>query len=86
MDTVITFWYGDPKKAYIVPLEARRLNRIVLPDKRVLEAEGWLDQEDPPYPYNFRVVPHALFWSTPERIAQVMDGVVATLVEKPPVI
>lgn len=74
MDPSIEFVYDG--KHYTVEAKAYNLNRIVLPDGRVLEADGWLESY-PPQPEGLHEVPH-LFTNLPlDEIARQMNGVVA---------
>lgn len=78
MDPEIEFTYED--KRYTVPLRAYDLNRIVLPDGRVLEANAWLESY-PPQPEGLHEVQHLFTSLPPEEIAHQMNGVVAELNE-----
>lgn len=74
MDPEIEFMYEGTR--YTVPYRAYDLNRIVLPDRRVLEANNWLES-DPPQPEGLREVLHLFTSLPPEEIARQMSGVVA---------
>ncbi len=76
MDPEIEFTYED--KHYTVPSRAYDLNRIVLPDGRVLEATKWLESS-PPQPEGLYEVQHLFTSLPPEEIARQMNGVVAEL-------
>lgn len=78
MDPEIDFTY-DGKK-YTVSSKAYDLNCIVLPDRRVLEADKWLESY-PPQPVGLHEINHLFQNLSPEEIAHNMNGVVATLNE-----
>lgn len=62
---------------YKVDISAADLNVIVLPNRRVLEAESWSD-ENPPRPTGLKEVEHNYHNIEPVSIAILMNGVVAT--------
>lgn len=74
MDPEIEFMYEGAR--YTVPFRAYKLNRIVLPDGRVLEANAWLESY-PPQPEGLHEVPHLFTSLSPDEIAYQMNGVVA---------
>lgn len=74
MDPEIEFTYQGTR--YTVPSRAYDLNRIVLPDGRVLEATGWLESY-PPQPEGLHEVLHLFTSLSPDEIARQMNGVVA---------
>ena len=78
MDPNIEFVYEG--KRYTVESRAYDLNRIVLPDGRVLEANAWLESY-PPQPEGLHEIPHLFASLPPEEIARQMNGVVAELNE-----
>lgn len=78
MDPNIEFVYEG--KRHSVESRAYDLNRIVLPDGRVLEASTWLESS-PPQPEGLHEIPHLFVSSGLDEIAQMMNGVVAELNE-----
>ena len=74
----IAFKYED--RLYAVDMKAYDLNRIVLPDGRMLEATAWLESY-PPKPQGLHEVNHTFKSYEPEKIAQLMNAVVAVEVE-----
>ncbi len=70
----ITFEYEGV--LYTASLLAYELNRIVLPDRRILEADAWLES-NPPMPNGLHEVPHTFTNLPPEEIAHLMNGVIA---------
>ena len=74
MEPNISFTYEG--KRYSVSHEAYDLDRIVLPDGRVLQVEAW-KEISPPQPVGLREVPTVFSSNTPEDIATLMNGVVA---------
>lgn len=75
MKTAITFEYLGSR--YTVSSKAYDLDRIVLPDGRMLEAESWLEL-NPPQPQDLHEVSHTFKSLEPEKIAELMNAVVAT--------
>jgi len=66
-------WKG---KMYKVSMEAYDKNRIVLPDGTLLAANSWLESM-PPQPAGLHEINHMFSGSSPEEIAEHMNGVVA---------
>ncbi len=62
-------------RTYTVGIEAYKLDRIVLPDGRVLEVEGW-HESYPPKPKRLHNINH-IFTDKPEEIANFMNATVA---------
>jgi hypothetical protein len=74
MDCPINFEFEG--QLYTVDASAYDLNRIILPDKRILEADRWLESL-PPVPEGLHEVPHVFMEMEPEKIAMLMNGVAA---------
>jgi len=70
----IAFKYEGQR--YVVDSKAYDLNKIVLPDGRMLEAESWLESY-PPQPQGLHEVNHTFKDLDPEKIAELLNGVVA---------
>lgn len=73
MNSQIRFSYEG--KDYTVGSEAYNVNRIVLPDGRVLDVEHWLESA-PPQPAELHEQTHFVV-GTPQEVAQIMNGVLA---------
>jgi hypothetical protein len=80
MDPDITFEYEG--RHYTVESKAYDLGRIILPDGRMLEAKAWLESY-PPQPQGLYEVNHTFKSMEPAKIAQLMNGVVASEIEVP---
>jgi hypothetical protein len=65
---------------YVVDAEAYDKGKIILPDGRMLEAESW-KETDPPEPIGLHEVNHTFLSFEPEKIAQLLDAVLAIEVE-----
>lgn len=74
MDPDITFEFEG--KRYTVSSRAYDVPYIVLPDKRLLVAERWLESY-PPQPQGLHEVNHTFKAMKPAAIAYTMNGVVA---------
>ena len=74
MDPEITFEFEGRK--YTVESKAYDLGRIILPDGRMLEAQAWLESY-PPQPQGLHEVNHIFKSMEPEKIAGLLNGVVA---------
>jgi len=78
MNSSIVFVFEGKK--YTAPDRAYELNRIVLPDNRILEANGWLES-DPPMPIELHDTNNMLsdpdLKLTSTEVARYVNGVVA---------
>src|SRR5438046_1692861 len=82
----ISFKYNG--KCYEVDMKAYDRNRcIVLSDGTVLKANDWIESKTmPPKHQGFKVVNRISSQDTPERVAELMNGIVATPVGETPVL
>lgn len=69
-------WFTYEGVHYTVSMRAYDLNKIVLPDGRVLESRGWLESL-PPQPSGLHEVPCLFSSLSPDETARLMNGVVA---------
>ena len=67
----ITFNFED--KTYRVENIVTHLNRIALPDRRVLNVTCWLEG-NPPQPKGLHLIPHIFSNLQPEEIADIMTA------------